>query len=721
MLGLRTFPELDVDPTPALDAGDAVDEVLRTEIGPFRSELVSDPELVIAADDGAGRLAWLVEMRTAEPQWGRWLVDAVTGEVFAFEPLLRHGWTATVEARVDDRSPDGGLVDVPLPWLSVGAQLTAVDGSLALEGDLATSVALTGRWARVQDYSGAAMYASLAMSADAPTALVTADGLDQAELDAFVSTNRVHAHAFGIAPENPWADAQTTVNVNIGDVCNAYFDGSSINFFREGGGCQNTARLADVVFHEYGHGFHYYAIVSGSYDYAMGEGAADYLSATITNDSEIAPGFFSGGQGIRDIGPDRVYPQDLTGEPHADGLIYAGALWDLRTALMVKHGSGPGVRRADALFYATLRGANGMTEAYGEVVLAADDDADVTNGVPDGCEIARAFQSHGLLNGQRVFGAIEVAHEPPATGTEISVRADRGECGGDAITGVTAHVVGADGAVEEVPLTSSGGAWTADLGGRKGAVRYWLTATDGTTTVQLPRAAPEQTFVIWGGRIEKIWCDSFEEGLGAWSHGAVSLDPALNGVDEWEAGAPRGLAGDPLVAQRGGRVAGLDLGAAGDGDGRYEPDVETWLESAPIATDGREGLRLQFWRKLAVEDAGFDQARVLVNGEEIWANAAGAHHEDAGWTLVDVPLDAVDEVTLRFELTADGGLELGGWAIDDVCLVAPGVPGGGDAEQERRPLLGGDGEGGCGCRTSTGAPAWLLLTGLLVRRRRSRR
>ena len=47
--------------------------------------------------------------------------------------------------------------------------------------------------------------------------------------------------------------------VNIGSEdpywpCNAYWDYYGINMFSEGGGCAGTDQMADVVYHEYGHG-----------------------------------------------------------------------------------------------------------------------------------------------------------------------------------------------------------------------------------------------------------------------------------------------------------------------------------------------------------------------------------------------------------------------------------------------------------------------------------
>jgi hypothetical protein len=58
-------------------------------------------------------------------------------------------------------------------------------------------------------------------------------------------------------------------------------------------------------------------------------GVGDVISVLLTGDPVVAPGFQTNGGGIRDLSPNRIYPDDVTGEPHGDGLIFAGAVWDL--------------------------------------------------------------------------------------------------------------------------------------------------------------------------------------------------------------------------------------------------------------------------------------------------------------------------------------------------------------------------------------------------------
>ena len=59
--------------------------------------------------------------------------------------------------------------------------------------------------------------------------------------------------AAGCRP-TPGSTSSSTVNVNLNQTCNAYWNGSTLNFFKSGGGCANTGEIAGVSLHEFGHG-----------------------------------------------------------------------------------------------------------------------------------------------------------------------------------------------------------------------------------------------------------------------------------------------------------------------------------------------------------------------------------------------------------------------------------------------------------------------------------
>ena len=75
------------------------------------------------------------------------------------------------------------------------------------------------------------------------------------ERDAYAHTLITHDFIKQLDPAFTGVDYIMPVVVDIGDrECNAWWDGTGINFLAAGSRCANIARIADVVYHEYGHG-----------------------------------------------------------------------------------------------------------------------------------------------------------------------------------------------------------------------------------------------------------------------------------------------------------------------------------------------------------------------------------------------------------------------------------------------------------------------------------
>jgi cysteine-rich repeat protein len=101
--------------------------------------------------------------------------------------------------------------------------------------------------------------------------------------------------------------------------------------------------------------------------------------------------------------------------------------------------------------------------------------------------------------------------------------------------------------------------------------------------------------------------------------------------------------------------------------------------SPEIDVSDFDNVHLQYRRWLNVEDAHFDQASIYVNGELAWVNSnsdqgnsSTLHHTDNEWRFHDVditPYVQDGKVQVKWEIASDGGLELGGWTLDDVCIV----------------------------------------------------
>ncbi len=680
MMGVDTFPFLSEDSTPPRE-------------GPRSDDIVWLP----LDQDGAitGVLTERIEVQ--EPGvWETWYMSG--DEPVAYVELLRH-FRGTLSAQVDDRTPASGATLIrPLPLLEIGGRITATDGSLELDESFTANSSLSGRYIELHGAQGSSYTATLRVDAATPNAMLNSSGDDTSYLDVYVYGNAVSQRIRELDWQNEWARAKVPAYVNIYSTCNAYYDGWSINFYREGGGCNNTGRISDIVYHEFGHGTHYAALVSGGFDGSVSEGAGDYLSATMTDDPLLAPGFYTSGSALRTADNDKVYPNDWVGEVHADGEIYLAALWDLREMLIAKHGYHVGVERADAYWYATIQGSNNMTDSYGEAVLRADDDGDLSNGVLDGCAIAEAFRAHGLLWGPEVRSSLELRHVPATK----ELKAEVLSCGS------TVQRVWAD--FEDgstVELSQEGKFWVASMPQKQGVRSYTLTADDGQDSVQGSWSLPV-------GPVATQMCESFEEGWGEFTHGALSRETGMRALDEWQLGKPRGQAGDPTRARDGEKVAGMDLTTIiGDIDGRYEPNAEFWLKSPQWTVTGKNP-RLRFWTKLSLED-DYDEAWMVVNGETIPSTSSD------DWVFWEFPVTG-ETASLELWLRSDAGVERGGWNLDAVCLVADPAEPDNSVEDEQGWKPGGNGEliSNCGCNGAPLGMGWaaLLLALAGVRRRR---
>jgi hypothetical protein len=109
----------------------------------------------------------------------------------------------------------------------------------------------------------------------------------------------------------PFLSTKLPVKVNINDVCNAFWDGSSLNFFKAGEvtsgssviSCRNTGEIRDVMQHEWGHGLddndgEEPGYAAGLGDMATGEAVADHIALFVDHDSCVGQSFFN-----RDSGP----------------------------------------------------------------------------------------------------------------------------------------------------------------------------------------------------------------------------------------------------------------------------------------------------------------------------------------------------------------------------------------------------------------------------------
>ena len=407
-------------------------------------------------------------------------------------------------------------------------------------------------------------------------------------------------------------------------------------------------------------------------------------------------------------------------------------------------GEEAGVDHADQLFFATISRASDIPTAYPEVLLADDDNGNLADGTPNQCLIDDAFGLHGLGPAADDSGLFAVEHLPftsaIAPNETFTISADvalaRPQCTTGEVSEVRLSWARGEGDFETVSMDSeSSGTYVANLPGVADGseVRYFIEALDenGEVAGLMPRGSiTDPWYAVFIGEGTVLFEADFEDDDGGFTHELLAGNADSEGADDWQWGEPGGNSGDPTEAFSGDNIWGNDLSPEENWNGAYQANVHNILRSPRIDVAGDyDSVFIQFRRWLTVEDGYWDQAEVTVNGTPVWTQFAGTnqedssnHHEDLHWALrtYDVTdLVAADgTLEIAWELVTDGGLQMGGWNIDDVKVIGIGSVPVDDG-------FNGDGNG-CegGCSTSdAGAPTSLLLLpllgGVLLRRRRA--
>jgi hypothetical protein len=362
-------------------------------------------------------------------------VDAVTGEVLYRSNQVKETTDLTVKGSVNKQNPLVAASVEPLANLAitVGTNTYYTDtagffSDAILVNPTAATVKLQGKWSKVNFGAGSAAVTptfanTITLNGSTYIFPGTTPSADQA-VNAYYHVNRVHDFMKEKYPTFSGMDIQLPTNVDITtnstNNCNAYYNGSSINFYAAYGNCVSFAKCGDIIYHEYGHGISdrfYQAHGAGTmYNGGLNEGNSDIWGMSISKDPVLGKGAFLAGGNIRryDLAP-KVYPQDIIGEVHADGEIIAGAWWDV--ALNIGSVDTMSLLFADT-YYDVPDGPDGTEGAvYHDVLISAlmsdDNDNNLNNGTPHFTQIVAAFAKHGIyLLGDADLNHTEIANQP---------------------------------------------------------------------------------------------------------------------------------------------------------------------------------------------------------------------------------------------------------------------------------------------------------------------
>jgi len=624
---------------------------------------------------------------------GRYLAysDPATGETLAVRQLNLFE-LGTMLYRGVDRYPGRPRIDRPAAYAHVtvnGApQTTSAAGQVSWSDSAPRTVAtaVVGDLVAIVNKASGGVLATVQLPLAAGGLAVwdaSAATEDDAQVQTYLNVNTAKDFARDLDPNMPKLGEQITANVNIAQDCNAFFDGKSINFFHASTNCQNTGLIQDVVFHEFGHAVHQAEIIDGvgAFDGAMSEGAADFFAAQITGDPRMGRGFFYTDAPLRDLDPETSenrWPEDI-GEIHKTGVIFGGTFWDLRKALIAELGDAEGIRVTKQLYIGALRRSVSIPTSLVEVLAADDDDGDLSNGTAHECTIRNAYGRHGLRTTFGIVAAPDHLEQPTASTTvqvELDGLAER--CVGDEIDhaelvwkpfGANGPVAGTAMAVQTAPTK-----FFAELPlAIDDKVLYQVKVVfKDTSVLTLPDNLADPYYELYEGHTVPLYCTGFEDGdpmMAGWKTGTKD-----GTASPWAWGVPTMGATDPHAAFSASHALVQVL------NGDYAPMTSSYVKMPAISIGRWTDVHLQYRRWLAVEDSHFDQARVTVGDQQAWVNftqntgdSSSAQHIDREWRFQDVAVSGYQPghtLEIGWDLTSDEGLELGGWAIDDVCVVA---------------------------------------------------
>ena len=489
-LGTERIAAVRIDTRPSISRGEAFKTALQALGVDTAVEELTDPGSLLIfpvmgdhekagelykgiAGEGYGhRLAWrFTYFLEGDHQRYQVSVDAQTGEVLDYLNLT---WYATVQGNVYPTTNTDPLVSVPFPSTSVtngGVKVTDANGNYTYSGGTATAQ-LNGRYININDNCGPISLSNSTTGdldfGGVPGTNCTTPGFGGAgntnsARSGFYHLTNINRKAATFLPGNAWLNGTLTANMNIPQTCNAFWNGSTVNFYRSGGGCANTGEIAAVFLHEWGHGMDENA-GGAPPENGSGEALADTFAFLETKTACIGDNFSLGTpcyncdpscSGVRDIAafslggistiarPNTVasnsgidcdrfscpylifgifpYQGPMGYEGHCESYIASGATWDLSQRLVQDHGDTVGWATMDDIWYSTLnpsksayRVASGgkcnpsasvdgcaASNWYTVFLPADDDDGNLANGTPNACRIWDAFDAHGIACGSR--------------------------------------------------------------------------------------------------------------------------------------------------------------------------------------------------------------------------------------------------------------------------------------------------------------------------------
>jgi len=614
---------------------------------------------------------------SSNPEQFLFITDAETGEIIYYENRILE---IDVVGNVQGKATQGSKADfcddevpVPMPYarVNIGSTVAYADenGDFVIPNAGSDPVDVEsrvwGEWFRVFNYGGSdtVLYAYDVIPPGPVNFMhnsLNNDEYIRAEVNGYVQANIVRDFTLTYNPSYPGLQQNAfPVNVNLNDVCNAFYDYSSINFFRSGGGCANSA-FSTIIHHEYGH---HLVSMAGSGQGQYGEGMGDVMGVLITDDSALAWGFYMDCNGyMRNADNTMQYP--CSGEIHYCGTLISGCVWSTRNELAITNPD-------DYLDIISNLAVNSMLLHTGNMITPSitidyltldDDNGNIYDGTPHYFEIAAGFGAHNmdapplaLLSFSFPNGLPDIISPDGGTTLRVVVEGIMGEP--EPGTGVM-YVDTGSGYVGYPMEEIEPNVYDAEFPPAPCPTQVYYYFEAETTEQQIqewPPGAPDDAYytVVAANDYTVEFSDDFESDLG-WT---VENDPYLTD-GAWERGVPIGGGGrgDPPTDYDGSGQCYLTDNVDGNSD---VDDGITWLISPTMdltgGTDARISYALWYTNNYG-NDPNNDLFKVYIsnNGGGDWtlAETIGPVTE-SGWTvhsfMVGDFVTPTNQVKVRFE------------------------------------------------------------------------
>jgi hypothetical protein len=505
-----------------------------------------------------------------------YVADAQTGKVLFSESQIFH---ADVSGTIAGQATQGFAADACNPEAQTGmpyARVTAgstnvfanANGSFVVPNpgtgavNVTSNFGVAGRYFKVADNAGPVSSLSQDIPSGGSATLVhnaaNTDANVRAQVNAYLHANIARDAIMASNPSYPVIAGQQDgsafqINVQVSGTCNAFYNGSSINFYPAGGGCNNTA-FATVVHHEFGH---HMVASAGSGQGAYGEGQSDVLSVVISESALLAIGFQSCSTGLRNADNNNQYLESgcsTAGSAiHTCGTLLSGCVWDTWLNMQAAEPANyRTIMRNLAVNSTLLHTGTGINSDITRHYLTLDDNnATLEDGTPHYAQINTGFSDHGMPGPAvsplsfSVAGGIPTYADPSSTrNLTVTVSALAGQP--QANTGRLFWRAGASGAFTNVAMTQGAtNVYTASLpmGVCGSIVQYYFQAQTTTgATVTSPATAPTAVHTTSAGYGDlDVVFDNLETNTG-WTAG-ITGDTATSG--QWVRVDPIGTQAQP--------------------------------------------------------------------------------------------------------------------------------------------------------------------------------